>query len=319
MTPDGHAAQPIRNRAALLERAAQVLSLVPGHTLGLSEHDGTVIVQNSAGTWMDFASGAFAEADDYIVKSLGLVRDLMTAVEGGSGTSIPLQAGQAVLINPKLDALIDAVDGVTERVGLTNGDHLFGLTLLLIGRPSMAAGVDADARQRILSAVFEALRTAPFEMPCGQVIATPAMAALRDMCEVEVAPVAIDEGPDEEMVPHAFVPRSSGAEGDDREVWCTDCEYHRDHPVHAAVPGAAAPGTLEQIQEQPAVHLFTCPQHGQFSATRPWTCGQTVASCPGCNAEMREWNEVTNKDGRLGPAVAPRLHRCVCRSAQAKL
>jgi hypothetical protein len=41
------------------------------------------------------------------------------------------------------------------------------------------------------------------------------------------------ECPDEEMVPHAFKSRTPYEPGDDRDIWCKDCEYHRDHQVHA--------------------------------------------------------------------------------------
>jgi hypothetical protein len=82
----------------------------------------------------------------------------------------------------------------------------------------------------------------------------------------------------------------------------------------AAGPTVSTASANEAARGMMAVHLFCCPQHGQFTASRQWECARTVAGCPGCNAEMREWNEVTNKDGRLGPPSAPRLHRCVCRS-----
>jgi hypothetical protein len=37
---------------------------------------------------------------------------------------------------------------------------------------------------------------------------------------------------DEEMVPHAFNSRTSFEPGDERDIWCKDCEYHRDHEIH---------------------------------------------------------------------------------------
>lgn len=37
---------------------------------------------------------------------------------------------------------------------------------------------------------------------------------------------------DEEMRHHAFNSRTPYEPGDDRDIWCKDCEYHRDHLVH---------------------------------------------------------------------------------------
>lgn len=37
---------------------------------------------------------------------------------------------------------------------------------------------------------------------------------------------------DEEMEPHAFNSRTPYEPGDDRDIWCKDCEYHRDHIIH---------------------------------------------------------------------------------------
>jgi hypothetical protein len=37
---------------------------------------------------------------------------------------------------------------------------------------------------------------------------------------------------DEEMVPHAFNSRTPHEPGDDRDIWCKDCEYHREHAIH---------------------------------------------------------------------------------------
>ena len=54
--------------------------------------------------------------------------------------------------------------------------------------------------------------------------------------EPESAPLAVDDEPDEEMIPHAFNPRHIPGEED---IWCADCEYHRDHEIHGApVPAA---------------------------------------------------------------------------------
>lgn len=38
---------------------------------------------------------------------------------------------------------------------------------------------------------------------------------------------------DEELVPHAFVSRTPYEPGDDRDIWCAECEYHRDHMIHS--------------------------------------------------------------------------------------
>jgi len=37
---------------------------------------------------------------------------------------------------------------------------------------------------------------------------------------------------DEEMVAHPFNSRTPYEAGDDRDIWCKDCEYHRDHLIH---------------------------------------------------------------------------------------
>lgn len=44
---------------------------------------------------------------------------------------------------------------------------------------------------------------------------------------------------DEELEPHLFNSRTAYEPGDDRDIWCKDCEYHRDHNVHK-VPHAEA-------------------------------------------------------------------------------
>lgn len=47
------------------------------------------------------------------------------------------------------------------------------------------------------------------------------------------------EGPDEEIAPHSFKSRTPYEPGDDRDIWCKDCEYHRDNQIHSA---ARTPG-----------------------------------------------------------------------------
>lgn len=37
---------------------------------------------------------------------------------------------------------------------------------------------------------------------------------------------------DEELISHVFRSRTAFEPGDDRDIWCADCEYHRDHPIH---------------------------------------------------------------------------------------
>ena len=39
---------------------------------------------------------------------------------------------------------------------------------------------------------------------------------------------------EEEMVPHEFDARIPGEEDNDGHIWCSSCEYHRDHEIHTA-------------------------------------------------------------------------------------
>jgi hypothetical protein len=41
---------------------------------------------------------------------------------------------------------------------------------------------------------------------------------------------------DEEEIRHPFVSRTPYEPGDERDIWCKDCEYHRDHQIHAVHP-----------------------------------------------------------------------------------
>lgn len=43
---------------------------------------------------------------------------------------------------------------------------------------------------------------------------------------------------DEEEVPHAFNSRTRYEPDDDRDIWCKDCEYHRDHKIHVGATSA---------------------------------------------------------------------------------
>ena len=45
------------------------------------------------------------------------------------------------------------------------------------------------------------------------------------------------EAHNEEMVPHPFNSRTPYEPGDDRDIWCRDCEYHRDHQIHIGSTG----------------------------------------------------------------------------------
>jgi len=49
------------------------------------------------------------------------------------------------------------------------------------------------------------------------------------------------EAPDEELTPHPFNSRTRYEPGDDRDIWCRDCEYHRNHPIHAATDHEPTP------------------------------------------------------------------------------
>lgn len=111
----------------------------------------------------------------------------------------------------------------------------------------MAAHKELDETQADLHAAREELATAK-EQAAGSEIAF--LAAHKELDETqailekaeaelkaareELATLKAEkvEAIDEEMVPHAFLPMSSG-DGDE-EVWCADCEYHRDHQIHQA-------------------------------------------------------------------------------------
>jgi len=60
----------------------------------------------------------------------------------------------------------------------------------------------------------------------------------------EHQPGSREAAPDEEQTPHEFYSRTPYEPGDDRDIWCRDCEYHRDHPIHEAAlspPLASSP------------------------------------------------------------------------------
>jgi hypothetical protein len=80
---------------------------------------------------------------------------------------------------------------------------------------------------------------------------------------------------------------------------------------------AALKETAATTMPTTTVHFFKCIRHGQFAATCGESCASATASCLECHAAMEQWNNVTNKDRRLGPPDYPRLLRCVCRTAPA--
>lgn len=45
------------------------------------------------------------------------------------------------------------------------------------------------------------------------------------------------ECPNEELTPHTFNSRTPYEPGDDRDIWCKDCEYHRDDQIHKEAAG----------------------------------------------------------------------------------
>jgi hypothetical protein len=81
---------------------------------------------------------------------------------------------------------------------------------------------------------------------------------------------------DEEMVPHAFTSRTPYEPGDDRDIWCKDCEYHRDHQIHSAdVPW----------REGPAV----CTNCGETAKPHPAYADFVGPFCEGCWDRLREY------------------------------
>ena len=50
---------------------------------------------------------------------------------------------------------------------------------------------------------------------------------------------------DEEYVPHPFNSRTPYESGDDRDIWCSDCDYHRDHQIHLSVLTPASPAEVK--------------------------------------------------------------------------
>ncbi len=64
-------------------------------------------------------------------------------------------------------------------------------------------------------------------------------------------PETPQEEHDEEMTPHPFNSRTPHEPGDDRDIWCKDCEYHRDHRIHiAASSSGGGPAMTPQPERQ---------------------------------------------------------------------
>lgn len=67
----------------------------------------------------------------------------------------------------------------------------------------------------------------------------PDCALVRQIAAELAVPALPPECPDEELTPHTFNSRTPYEPGDDRDIWCQDCEYHRDHQIHSGVPKGA--------------------------------------------------------------------------------
>jgi len=66
------------------------------------------------------------------------------------------------------------------------------------------------------------------------------------ICQPKSATLPPAEEPDEELTLHRFKSRTPYEPGDDRDVWCKECEYHRDHEVHAVARSTRAPAEEPQ-------------------------------------------------------------------------
>lgn len=93
------------------------------------------------------------------------------------------------------------------------------------------------------------------------------------LADVEGVP-AVEEEPDEEMVPHAFVALAGRSRGpNDDECWCVHCEYHRDHEIHqsARTQGVPAVSTLlKRVQKDGCQIRYVIEGHDEvlsFSTT----------------------------------------------------
>jgi hypothetical protein len=94
------------------------------------------------------------------------------------------------------------------------------------------------------------------------------------------APGPVNDEPDEEMVPHQFMPRPDDALDEDGPIWCADCAYHRDHKIHqAALLASSAPEPTKEPQTSAAIQA-------EASARRPGMMVD-VPSCPRCTEAHR--------------------------------
>jgi len=66
---------------------------------------------------------------------------------------------------------------------------------------------------------------------------------------------------DEEEVPHQFRSRTPYEPGDDRDIWCADCEYHRDHQIHAGPDGRRAPDLPADVERELRIYLWLSHGH----------------------------------------------------------
>jgi hypothetical protein len=70
---------------------------------------------------------------------------------------------------------------------------------------------------------------------------------------------AVEAAEPEECEPHPFNSRTRYEPGDDRDIWCKDCAYHRDHEIHRAKPEperAPAPTTMITSPRDTSVQAF---------------------------------------------------------------
>lgn len=68
---------------------------------------------------------------------------------------------------------------------------------------------------------------------------------------------------DEEFVPHPFRSRTPYEHGDDRDIWCGDCEYHRDHKIHKPAP-------------REAVRVLSCGTCRHYNVDRMLGCCENI-------------------------------------------
>ena len=121
---------------------------------------------------------------------------------------------------------------------------------------------EANALRATLTAAQEALRG--IVLTLGDLDLT---LGLRVNLAYEGAQAALTASPaakpeecsDEELTLHTFNSRTPYEPGDDRDIWCKDCEYHRDHQIHRGSSPAATP---IQLPDQRSAPEWTCPTCG---------------------------------------------------------